>query len=411
MRAVVGIVAGQSGLVIGLSLILLPGSGAAGVGLAWLLASTAIASVILVNDHRGAATGTTPAGIVRDVAADLGALRALQWVRAFVPHRRRMRRAAEVTAVLANTPWTPGRPLRTVTDMAVLTAGPPGGPPCVIVKCATSPAAARSLEAELRALAALTADPRLEGWRRLLPVVVGHGEQAGVRFLVEELFPGRTATHAMSSPDMRRSLVRHAAAAIGGLHRATAAEQRIDEDRLRRWVDEPLATLRRDGDGPALISDAAERTIADQLREALLGRRTAVSWVHGDYALGNILATPQGARVTGIVDWEVARPGDLPLIDVVTLLLATRMHAARRELGRIVCDWLAGARWTPFEHEVIDGASSALPGRPVDADALVLLAWLQQIAGSVAKAPRYATHELWRRSNVDPVARAVVRAR
>jgi O-antigen/teichoic acid export membrane protein len=41
MRAVVGIVAGQSGLVIGLSLILLPGSRAAGVGLAWLLASTA----------------------------------------------------------------------------------------------------------------------------------------------------------------------------------------------------------------------------------------------------------------------------------------------------------------------------------------------------------------------------------
>jgi hypothetical protein len=95
---------------------------------------------------------------------------------------------------------------------------------------------------------------------------------------------------------------------------------------------------------------------------------------------------------------------------VATLLLTTRMHAARRELGRVVSDWLAGARWTAFEQGVIDDASFVLPGRPVDADALVLLAWLHHVAGRVTRTPQSATHELWRRSNIDPVARVVAHA-
>jgi aminoglycoside phosphotransferase (APT) family kinase protein len=149
--------------------------------------------------------------------------------------------------------------------------------------------------------------------------------------------------------------------------------------------------------------------LESDLGDALLGRRLAVSWIHGDFAPGNILFGGAPVRVTGIVDWELARPADLPLVDVVSLLLAARMQSSRRELGRIVSDWLAGARWTAAEQRILDEAGAALPGETVDARALVLLCWLRHVSGNLAKASRYATQERWRRGNVAPVAQAVAR--
>jgi hypothetical protein len=114
--------------------------------------------------------------------------------------------------------------------------------------------------------------------------------------------------------------------------------------------------------------------------------------------------------VTGIVDWELARPADLPLVDVATVLLAARMQTARRELGRVVCDVVGGGGWTPDEQRVLDDASAGLPGDPIDARALVLLCWLRHVSGNLAKASGYATHERWLRGNVAPVAEAVARS-
>jgi aminoglycoside phosphotransferase (APT) family kinase protein len=144
-----------------------------------------------------------------------------------------------------------------------------------------------------------------------------------------------------------------------------------------------------------------------ELRDALAGRRVAVSWVHGDFVPGNILVDPVARRVTGIVDWELARPADLPLVDVATVLLAARMQMSRDELGRVVCDFLAGGRWSAEEERLLDEAGAGLPGEPIDARALVLLCWLRHVSGNLAKASGYARHERWVRGNVAPVAEAV----
>ncbi|MDX6701023.1 MAG: hypothetical protein QOF26_1249 [Baekduia sp.] len=409
MRAVVGIVAGQCGLVMAISLLLLPRDGVAGVGVAWLVASTAVAAAVLLADRRPV---TAPIGLLRDAAADLGVLGVLRWVRAAVPSRRRNRHAAALApAVLAGTPWVPLRSLRTVSDMAVLMAGPAGGSACVVVKCATSPAAARSLTAESQTLTALWADPRLEHWRALVPALLASGEHGGAAYVVEQLLPGRAAARNGSSSAATPSLICDAAHAIGGLHRATATEVRIDDDLLGRWIDEPLRVLSGDGPQPRTMPDAAVGALGAELRAALRDTPAAVSWVHGDYVPQNILSAARGGPVTGIVDWELARPGALPLLDVVMLLLAARMHATRRELGRVVCDWLAGARWTPFEQRLVLDAVDDLPGPPVDERALVLLVWLHHVAGTITRAPGYAGHGLWRRGNVDPIARAVAHAR
>jgi len=114
--------------------------------------------------------------------------------------------------------------------------------------------------------------------------------------------------------------------------------------------------------------------------------------------------------VTGIVDWELARPADLPLVDVATVLLAARMQASRHELGRVVCDFLAGLDWSEDERRILADAGAGLPGEAIDGRALVLLCWLGHVSGNLAKASGYATHERWLRGNVAPVAEAVARS-
>jgi len=47
----------------------------------------------------------------------------------------------------------------------------------------------------------------------------------------------------------------------------------------------------------------------------LAGRTLTVSWVHGDFTPGNILVTPDGTSVTGIIDWDHSASKELPQLD------------------------------------------------------------------------------------------------
>lgn len=400
MRAVVVLTASQCGLVLVMSvgLLLLRGS-VAGVGIAWLVASVLVAAGVL--------------------AVEAGAVRRLGWLWATPAHRRRTRRAAEMAPRVLQERAAPGgergwavhRSLRTVSDMAVLTIGPARERASAVLKLATSESAARSLERERRTLSALHADERLGAWRAMLPQIVAHGTSAGTPYLIEELMPGRAGTRALGSRRTPTDLVARAAAAIAPLHRTTAVEVRAGPELVREWVDAPLDTLACHG--PCAGATGPSATVPERLRgelhEALADRPLAVSWTHGDFVPGNILVDPAAARITGIVDWELARPAGLPLVDVVTVLLAARMQASRHELGRVVCDVLAGARWSTGEQRIVDEARDALPGEAIDARALVLLCWLRHVSGNLTKASGYATHGRWLRGNVGAVADALLR--
>jgi O-antigen/teichoic acid export membrane protein len=297
MGGVVALTASQCGLVLALGVVLLRRGGVAGVGAAWLLASALVAGGVLALE----------AG---------GTRRRLGRLRATPAHRRRTRHATRVAPQILcglgddERGWTVHRSLRTLSDMALLTVGPPGEPPRAIVKLATSAAAARSLLRERRTLRVLHADERLGTWRALLPDVIADGTFAGAPYLVERLVPGRTGVDGAPA-----RLVAHAAAAIAPLHRATAVEVIPDVDCLRRWIEGPLDTLARHGGARGRLPPAALERLGGDLRAALAGRRLAVGWIHGDYVPANILVDPASGHVAGIVDWELARPADLPLVD------------------------------------------------------------------------------------------------
>ena len=256
--------------------------------------------------------------------------------------------------------WTVHRIAATAADKTVVTIGPSGRPPAALLKLtSTDDSAMMSLRQQVHMLSMLHADGRLAEWRALVPTLLAVGEIEGRAYLVEQLLPGREATSVLSSPAARERMQVAAAGAIRQLHRRTAASVVVDGGML------------------------------------------------GDFAPRNILVTPDGATLTGIEDWELAAQDDLPLLDLLLLLLWVRMVVLRCELGNIVRALLDGAEWTRHERALVEAAEVALPGDAVGMRALVLLCWLRHVAASVRKSQCVAGHRLWMMTNIEAVLQSV----
>ncbi len=298
--------------------------------------------------------------------------------------------------------WTTYRAIRTVSDMTVIAVGPPGQPPTAVLKLPHTDEAAASLRQQSTVLAALRADPRLGDWSALLPMLLAEGEIAGQAYVVERVMPGLGGQALLLDPAARLRMEAAAVAAIGELHRRTATSLAVDARKLDCWVDQPLHFIRRwNATLPrAARNDAAIERLAVELQSALAGRSLTVSWIHGDFWPGNLLMTPDGSTLTGLVDWDLAVPDGLPLLDLLLLLLSTRSLVQRRELGDVMRALLNGGGWTPHEQALVDTVQLALPGEAVEMRAMVLLCWLWHVAAGLAKSTDYASRWLWATKNI-----------
>jgi aminoglycoside phosphotransferase (APT) family kinase protein len=199
--------------------------------------------------------------------------------------------------------------------------------------------------------------------------------------------------------------VARAADAIGVLHAATAAETTVGERALVQWVDEPIAELRATAATPlrAGADHAALDRMQAHLREELAGRVLTACFVHGDYWLGNVLAAPDG-MITGIVDWERAGSPGLASVDLMTLVLTSRVEARRRELGPVVRDLLLGEELAPAERTVLARGPGA---GELEERTVLLLAWLHHAASNLQKRNYYRASTIWVTTNVEHVLEKV----
>jgi hypothetical protein len=334
--------------------------------------------------------------------------RALPWLLAGAPELRHVRTGD----------WLVLEMHATVSDMIVATVGPPGLVGAAVVKLANTRAAAQTLRRQSTVLPGLLDDPRLGDWCQLLPAVLGQGQLANYAYCLESCLPGRDGNSLISDRLARETMTAAAAAAIGELHRRTSRRVVLDSHAVTELVDEPLQVvdrlyLERHGTGTGMGTRSGRRAVhvlRQQLRAELTGRAVDVSWIHGDYSLGNVLFADQGRTVTGIVDWSGAHAQGLAPLDVLHLLLSTRALATGRELGVEVRDLLDRGRWSASERAVLAHAHGHSSGEPISPQALLLISWLTHVATNLAKSDRYARHRLWRYANIDVVLAAVDRA-
>jgi aminoglycoside phosphotransferase (APT) family kinase protein/O-antigen/teichoic acid export membrane protein len=381
-----------------------------------LIRDRAAGDVTVAGGRRGR---TARDWVMRGVYATAVALRLLSLLQRTREYPRARQRLAGARGVLPDimpaimplpdvppaVTWIIHRVLPSASDMTVLTLGPDGYAPVALLKLPRTIAAVRSLEQQERVLARLHTVDRLSEWRRLLPRVLARGELRGQAYMVEQMLPGQDARSLLSRPATRMRVEAAAATAIGELHRCTAVRAVVEGALLNDLIDEPLRIMRS---AVAMLPravryDEAIERLAAELRGAFVGRTLSLSTVHGDFFPGNILVTPDGAMVTGIIDWDHATADGLPVLDLLLLLLSTRMLVQHRDLGDVVWSSLDGADWTQHERELLDSVWATLPGDAIELRAMILLCWVKHVAANLTKSTWYAGHRLWVANTIERV--------
>jgi CelD/BcsL family acetyltransferase involved in cellulose biosynthesis len=166
------------------------------------------------------------------------------------------------------------------------------------------------------------------------------------------------------------------------------------------------------------VSDDAERVAAvrPQLAEALLRLGAEADealagvprgFSHGDFWSGNLLQ--EDGKLTGVVDWDSAGAGRLPVLDLMHLSLNAHERLRPEAWGAAVTERLLPAVRSgedPLLARYLDATGLELETATLEA--LVVAYWLDRVAYQVDLYDDIATSELWLSCNVDDVLRALV---
>jgi aminoglycoside phosphotransferase (APT) family kinase protein len=154
----------------------------------------------------------------------------------------------------------------------------------------------------------------------------------------------------------------------------------------------------RDAEGVRDLGRRLDETLADVPR----------GFGHGDFWTRNLLSS--GDRLTGVVDWDGAGPGRLPLLDLLHLRLSAQREQTRQYLGQALVDHLLP--WARSGGDEIVRRYGRRIGVELDRElleSLVAAYWLDRVASEVAMFADLATRPLWVRTNVHEVIRALAR--
>lgn len=181
---------------------------------------------------------------------------------------------------------------------------------------------------------------------------------------------------------------------------------------LHRADGAPPASRVGIGDAAAVVAgacaaaDDAERVRA--LGQALDARLEDLprGFGHRDFWTRNLLTDAD--RLTGVVDWDGAGPGRLPLLDLLHLRLTARLERTRGYLGDGVVGHLLP--WAAAGGDGVAAAYAERIGFSLDRprlEALVLAYWLDRVAFEIGMFADSAAEPLWLRRNVDGVVAAL----
>ena len=143
--------------------------------------------------------------------------------------------------------------------------------------------------------------------------------------------------------------------------------------------------------------------LAEQLEERL--GDVPRCFAHGDFFAGNLLQID--GYLTGIVDWDAAGPGRLPLLDLLHLELTRSGHYADADWGRLLLE-----RLLPIARRGGDHAWRRYCGdvgvnaEPKILEALVYAYWLDHAAYQLRAHPVRRLQPAWIEGNVELVLRS-----
>jgi aminoglycoside phosphotransferase (APT) family kinase protein len=302
--------------------------------------------------------------------------------------------------------WAVDRILSTTVDAATVSLRSRlHGGAVAILKLARSSEAQLSMRREVETLRRLSAEPRLEELWPVLPTVLASGVSRGCSFFLQRAMPGVDARLVLSDTAAAERMQTAAAATVRLLHQCTARTAVVSRPMTDRWIDQRSRAVEALGQWyPAIAKNQSLiEVLADGLRRALLGRRVVLSCVHGDLSPGNLRLAADGETVTGLLDWETSDFDDLPILDVVQLVVSTRVLRERRELGDVVRTVLDGGALTACERGLLEAGRWTMPAPELPIRDLVVLSWLRHVTDNLSRSSELHRHRWWVRRNVERV--------
>lgn len=271
----------------------------------------------------------------------------------------------------------------------------------LVVKIPAAADGAASLRRQARVLSALARDPRLQDWQDVLPRPVHEGEVHGRYYSIEEALPGEQGARLLRRGRRASAVLDASADLIDGLHSRTARERPVDGAAVAAWVELPLRRLEQFAHSRGRCGElqAGLERLRRDLSSSLMGRTVRLSWIHGDYWPGNVLASAESGRITGIVDWDQGAPDQLRLHDLLHLYLYARCLSRGEELGDVVIEALmAGVpEAIGVGADRVDAWIDGIPPR-----ASLLLYWLRHVT-LFLDSDGHRDNRYWIRNNIEKV--------
>ncbi len=138
-----------------------------------------------------------------------------------------------------------------------------------------------------------------------------------------------------------------------------------------------------------------------ELRRRLEGASVSVGRTHGDLWLGNLLyASPD--QLAGIVDWGGSYLGPVG-VDACHLGLVTWAMSSGRTLGAVVGRCLRAGGWSRLVAGALTLDRRLLGDPALDERLVVMLTWLQHVSTVIAKNRRERSSPVWLMTNVERV--------
>lgn len=222
------------------------------------------------------------------------------------------------------------------------------------------------------------------------------GAVLGVPFYVMDRLPGVTVSDELPDswrgrPDDVASLVYDLVTTLAALHDIVPSDVGLaDFGRGQGFAERQVSTWRRQYEA----ARTREVAVVDELHRRLADHawhQDAVSIVHGDYRLDNCLVSDSlPAKVTGVLDWELATLGD-PLCDLGMLLF---YWTAPGEPRPVLTPGITASPEFPGRAKVADAYASASGRDLSDLPAYVALAHFKFVGIAQGIAARVASGQM-----------------
>jgi hypothetical protein len=300
---------------------------------------------------------------------------------------RRARGPTALDQALAQAARASGRTLHPAWPV-LRASGPVVVAPSAVLRVALGPGRHR-LDAQKLALTALSSAPHPLIAERT-PAPLGDGVVGLARWTLEQRLPGSPAPH-----DLDRALLDECTGFAVALHGLPGGEPAAPPAEQAETVAQVLPTDK--GQALRALAQRCERELAELPH----------GFAHGDFCSSNLLVAD--GRLAGVVDWEHARRGRPPLLDVLHLRLLSATRAGVYEWGDAVRGQLLGARGRAGAVALLDPARRlGLSLSAAQTDALAAAYWLDRVSDQIGAYVERSRDPVWIERNVERVLDTLV---